>query len=353
MIADASGLILIAVLLAASLGFGLYHFSKQLAWLYIYIVIVLIVVLFQVAISLQSRSLLNVVYPWGLPFLFLLPACVELCSSAILRVKSESWIYYVLFLMPIFSLVSAYSIVADPIWLRTNVESILSGRPLEAEHRFNSMLGSMTYLIAFSIIHVAVLLTRIQKARFTGPRWLVLGLPGIQMVFSVLTMCALILSLSGIPSGQLMLIITTLISALIFSFTFGIVRFEGSKLSGVISNSMFFNSTSDSGIETWLAEVDQDAVAVLLKEFTKSQLEKLSAIEISRWDVFWNEQRLSWPEFKNRIRIRYALQELNHGYLETRTVEALSQEIGFQSRKSFYTAFESVSGTKFVREAYN
>jgi methylphosphotriester-DNA--protein-cysteine methyltransferase len=78
----------------------------------------------------------------------------------------------------------------------------------------------------------------------------------------------------------------------------------------------------------------------------------MSLISNSEWDAFFTEQRFSWPDFKNRVRIRYALQELNSAYLATKTVESLSLELGFQSRKSFYTAFEAVTGESFRGEVY-
>jgi AraC-like DNA-binding protein len=54
----------------------------------------------------------------------------------------------------------------------------------------------------------------------------------------------------------------------------------------------------------------------------------------------------SFSEWKNRNRVLLAIELINKDYLNTYTVETLSQECGYKSRGNFNIAFQEVTGKK-------
>lgn len=349
---DVSGILILLLVLTAVLAYGLTHFRRQFVWLYAYTAIIWVVFLFLLSVGLPIRGLLYITYPWSVPLLPLLPTCVQLYTNALFKTKSDDWVYYALYLIPVFSLVSAYGIVANPTLYQTNVAHILAGEFLDVEHLLGVMMSSLIYLTSFSMIHSILLIRRVREARFTGPGWLYWSLPWMQLILSGAGLFAIVVHVLGFASGQFMFTVLSMVSIALGTYVVLLSRYEERKLTSVISDAMFFAPSKHESIETFLRNLDGDAVRALFQEFTKPELASASLISSSDWDSFLHEQRFSWPEFKNRVRIRYALQELNSGYLATKTVESLSLELGFQSRKSFYTAFEAVTGESFRGEAY-
>lgn len=340
------------LLLTATLAYGLSRFKWKFAWLYVYVAILCVMFIYLFAVGLNSPGMLQLVYPWSVPLLFLLPTCVQLYTNALFKTKSEDWVYYVLYLMPVFSVVSAYGIVANPTLYQKNVAHLLAGEFLDVEHLLGAIMSSLTYLTSFSIIHSVLIIRRVREARFTGPSWLYWSLPWMQLILSGAGLLAIVVHALGFASGQFMFTVLSMVSIALGTYVVILSRYEERKLTSVISDAMFFAPSKHESIETFLRNLDGDAVRALFQNFTKPELVSASLISSSDWDSFLHEQRFSWPEFKNRVRIRYALQELNSGYLATKTVESLSLELGFQSRKSFYTAFEAVTGESFRGEAY-
>ncbi|WP_197051679.1 AraC family transcriptional regulator [Salegentibacter sp. Hel_I_6] len=54
------------------------------------------------------------------------------------------------------------------------------------------------------------------------------------------------------------------------------------------------------------------------------------------------QYEVSFTEYKNKLRMEYAKQLIENGYLETNTIEALAQECGFTSRTSFSKTFKTL-----------
>jgi len=53
---------------------------------------------------------------------------------------------------------------------------------------------------------------------------------------------------------------------------------------------------------------------------------------------------LSTTEYKNATKINQSLKLLNNGYLDSLTVDSLSQKVGFKSRITFYNNFRKFIG---------
>lgn len=341
------------LLLTATLAYGLSRFKWQFAWLYAYVAILCVMFIFLFAVGLNSPGMLQLVYPWSVPLLFLLPTCVQQYYSAMFKIKSENWVYYVLYLMPVFSMISSYGIMADSALYQKNVALLFAGEFLEVQHALSTtMTSSMTYLTSFSLFHAVFLIRMVRAARFTGPSWLYWSLPWMQLILSGAGLFAIVVYVLGFTSGQFMFTVLSMVSIALGTYVVLLSSYDERKLTGVISDAMFFAPSKHEPIETFLRNLDGDTVRALFQEFTKLELANASLISSFDWESFLHEQRFSWPDFKSRVRIRYALQELNSGYLANKTVESLSLELGFQSRKSFYTAFEAVTGESFRTEVY-
>lgn len=347
------GVIIFMVLIqTAVLAYALTHLRRRFLPLYCYVAVLLVLFLMLLAIVLRSRGMLQLIYPWGLPLIFLMPTLVQYHYIAITKSKTEDWVYYFLFLMPIFSIISGYGILTDAALYQKNLDHLLAGEFLELEHLLGGIISSLPYVLVFSIVHSIQLVRKLRSARFTGPFWVHSGLPVLQIILSLGCFFAVVSHVFGISSGQYIFFVLSMVSLAMGVYVVSVTHYEELKLTSMISNAQFFAPSKNGAIDHFLYNLDGVQMRVLFLNFSKPNLVITSLISNIDWQAFFTEQRLSWPEFKSRVRIRYAIQQLRSNYLDTKTVESLSLELGFKSRKSFYTAFESVTGESFHVEVY-
>jgi AraC-like DNA-binding protein len=89
-----------------------------------------------------------------------------------------------------------------------------------------------------------------------------------------------------------------------------------------------------------------------LKPFTKvrygiGDLSKDTGIPAYRLSQFINQRfNLNFYGYLNQFRIQYCIEKIKAGEHEIKTLEALAQECGFQSRATFIRAFKQVTGLK-------
>lgn len=349
---DVSGVLVMLLLLTATLAYGLLRFKWKFVWLYAYVAILWIINFYLFAVGLGSRDLMLVLYPLCFPVLVALPTCLEQYSNALFQNKGDSVVKYVLYLMPVYSAVCTYGIMADSALYEKNLAHLFAGEFIKINHIIGTMTGALTLGTIFSLLHAVYLIRTGRSARFSGPSYIYLGLPWLQIILMGGGLLAIVVNALGLKSAQFSFFVISSVSVALGVYVVLISRYEERKLTSIISNAMFFAPSMNKVIEGFLLDPDVKVLSVLFQEFTKQNLAEISLISCSDWDTFFTEQRFSWPEFKNRVRIRYALQELNSGYLATKTVESLSIELGFKSRKSFYTAFEAVAGKSFRGEVY-
>jgi AraC-like DNA-binding protein len=60
--------------------------------------------------------------------------------------------------------------------------------------------------------------------------------------------------------------------------------------------------------------------------------------------IFKYHCRESFSDYKKIVRIHDATRLLESGYLNEKTIESLSQKVGFSSYVTFYLAFKSITG---------
>ena len=82
-------------------------------------------------------------------------------------------------------------------------------------------------------------------------------------------------------------------------------------------------------------------------KFTKAMLYSESGFPVSQWEKYYHRNHGGFSDLKKFVRIKIALQLINNGYLDLYSIEALSNDIGYKSRTSFYSAFEQVQSQSF------
>jgi len=64
-----------------------------------------------------------------------------------------------------------------------------------------------------------------------------------------------------------------------------------------------------------------------------------------------SDENQSFSDLKKRIRIRYAKQLIQEGYLKSYTIDSLAETIGYSSRTSFYSSYKEVTGNSWEGKA--
>lgn len=82
--------------------------------------------------------------------------------------------------------------------------------------------------------------------------------------------------------------------------------------------------------------------------FSKEELIVVSDIPESDWDEYMSRKGLTFNGLKRWVRVQISKKLIQDGYLDKYSVEALSQDIGYRSRTSFYSAFKEIEGVSFM-----
>ena len=60
--------------------------------------------------------------------------------------------------------------------------------------------------------------------------------------------------------------------------------------------------------------------------------------------IFKYHSKLSFTEYKNYSRVKYALELIENGFLQSKTFEALADKVGFATYNTFFIAFKEFTG---------
>jgi AraC-like DNA-binding protein len=85
----------------------------------------------------------------------------------------------------------------------------------------------------------------------------------------------------------------------------------------------------------------------LREDYTMDLLVSDSGFSAAAWRTYFKSKNTTFLVVKKRMRIDHATQLIIDGYLDHHTVEALTSEIGYASRSTFYTAFQEIKGKPF------
>lgn len=108
--------------------------------------------------------------------------------------------------------------------------------------------------------------------------------------------------------------------------------------------------TKDSAaLEEYINAEKENPKSILLQAgITKDVFIPETPFSREEWDSYFNRYETRFSELKKQIRIEHAKRLIKSGYLQKYSVEALSLEVGYRSRTSFYNAFEQVTGNKLA-----
>ena len=101
-------------------------------------------------------------------------------------------------------------------------------------------------------------------------------------------------------------------------------------------------------IEQHVKSLEQNTSNALLDEdVNKLDFIRTTLFPADQWENYFDVTGRGYVGLKKRVRIAVALTLIKDGFLNTYSVEALSNEIGYKSRTSFYSCFEEITGSKF------
>jgi AraC-like DNA-binding protein len=98
-----------------------------------------------------------------------------------------------------------------------------------------------------------------------------------------------------------------------------------------------------------LVEIDQLLMAYLEKRpyltkgFTLTYITKHTGIPAHQLSIYFNDYlKIGFTDWKNKLRIDYAVSEIKAGKLDRFTIESIATTSGFSSRSNFNKAFISI-----------
>ncbi len=81
----------------------------------------------------------------------------------------------------------------------------------------------------------------------------------------------------------------------------------------------------------------------LTKGFSMTYITKETGIPVHQLSIYFNDYlKTSFNEWKNKLRIEYAIEEIISGKLALYTIESIALKSGFSSRSNFNSAFTSI-----------
>lgn len=308
---------------------------------------------FYTSALLDLHYINGILYPFALPFFYITgPAAYLYVKSSVGRFrKSELWHYIPFAFFLIDLLLHA---VKYPFAYEQNVLHVFEGRFAVLNHSmFFSPLFIFNLLPAylFSYLFYTLYLShQLRSKSFT--RYLCYSLSIFCMGLAISN-----LTISNLVQFEK----ATLISIVVLmSITLSVAGYKlialiqkNMSIRESVKNSGSANLSVDAGIihiieEHVRQEYENPNSPLLNHSITKEQYFELYDVPKNAWEHYFALQGMRFGQLKKDVRIHRAKNLINQGYLQTYSVEALSEEVGYQSRTSFYSAFEQISGLKFT-----
>lgn len=100
-------------------------------------------------------------------------------------------------------------------------------------------------------------------------------------------------------------------------------------------------------IEAFLYDSERSEELFSLNGITFERIAAESNVDQATWKNFLSDEEISFVGLKKRIRISKANKLIKQGFLKSYTIDHLSEEIGYSSRTSFYSAYKEVMGVSW------
>lgn len=94
-------------------------------------------------------------------------------------------------------------------------------------------------------------------------------------------------------------------------------------------------------INSIVGEIDSNTINLLNN---KQSFILNSGFSLTEWEAFFFLTKTNWNYFKKFIRVRRALNLMDSGFLNSRTMDDLATAVGYSTRASLYTSFRQISG---------
>ena len=80
-------------------------------------------------------------------------------------------------------------------------------------------------------------------------------------------------------------------------------------------------------------------------DFRLDSLHKISGVPLHHWTLYFNEiKKQSFIEWKNKLRIDYAVKLIEEDFIKEQTFESLAAACGFTTQSTFIRVFKSCTG---------
>lgn len=301
-----------------------------------------------IAICFQDPVIVQVFYPWILPLIYLFPALIEWHTNQTIGVPIFTRKDFVFFVMPVVSAMSTIVMVfAKSSPYQDNIALIMDFKLLDLEQGLNSFFSAILFLSFFSLTHAVVTLLKLKNMKTSGANWVYLTLPIVEGIMATGIIVHVGLNFINENSGTLTQMVCVAGSIILSGYVLGLKGFEKERSQNEFFIHHLIFSTKNLKIKEFLKHVEPASHLLIMADFTKENLSLVSEIEENEWDAYLIEIHMSWPVFKSHVRIQYALKVIKEGYLINYTLTSLIADLGYESRSSFYRAFELVTKKPF------
>jgi AraC-like DNA-binding protein len=146
------------------------------------------------------------------------------------------------------------------------------------------------------------------------------------------------------------LIITLTLEIVALAYTFYVIveRYRGMlQMETEVNDKTLPDVLQDDTFGHYLVHTFHGEKHFLRDDYSMEMLSSDSGHSPAAWRSYFKSKDTTFLIVKKRMRIDHATQLIVNGYLDNHTVEALTSEIGYASRSTFYSAFQEIKGMPF------
>lgn len=146
------------------------------------------------------------------------------------------------------------------------------------------------------------------------------------------------------------LIVVLVVETLAIAYSFYVIveRYRGMfQVEAEVNEKSLPDVLEDDTFGRYLTETFHGEKHFLRDDYSMEMLSSDSGHSPAAWRSYFKSKDTTFLIVKKRMRIDHATQLIVDGYLDNHTVDALTSEIGYASRSTFYSAFQEIKGMPF------
>ena len=310
-------------------------------------------------VYINNALITGLIYPFFVPLFYAMGPALLLHAKRLMGepIKGDA-IHYAPALILLVDLV--FYALLNPEVYKDNMLWVMEGNFLKLSHSFifSGTFLFTAYVMPTSVYAIYTIVLMFRKKAIRRNRDLfallcsvVILTPLLQDVVNYYIIEQRLLSFMNIDYARGLLVISAPI-VLIHATRF--VRTNTSlsevlRTSSKISKKKTFNQEEVSAVQRCIEEELENTASLLLSPgITKELFIDQTDLNRYEWDTYFIASSLRFADVKKKVRIHHAKRMIDDGYLEKYSVEALTFEVGYRSRASFYSAFEKETGLKLT-----